>query len=65
MKTRALITFIFVLLLSLVAWAQPGDPCPGGLPCDPDVPITGIEWLFAAGAALGIKKFLNSRNKVE
>lgn len=63
MKTRALITFIFIILSS-IAWAQPGDPCPGGPPCDPDVPITGIEWLLAAGAALGIKRFLSSgKNK--
>lgn len=64
MKTRALITFIFIILSS-IAWAQPGDPCPGGPPCDPDVPITGIEWLLAAGAALGMKRFLNSKKRVE
>lgn len=63
MKTRALITFIIILLLSSLAWAQPGDPCPGGPPCDPDVPITGIEWLLAAGAALGVKRFLNRKGK--
>ncbi len=58
MKTRALI--FFLLLFSVTLWAQPGDPAG-----DPDVPITGIEWLLAAGAALGIKRFLNSRKKVE
>ena len=55
MKTRALICLF--LLLSVMVWAQPGDP--GG---DPDVPLTGIEWLLLAGGALGIKRFL-SRNK--
>ncbi|MBL7843339.1 MAG: hypothetical protein KF846_03555 [Cyclobacteriaceae bacterium] len=59
MKTRALI-IILLLIFSTSLWAQPGDP--GG---DPDVPITGIEWLLAAGAALGVKRFLNSRKKVE
>ena len=51
MKTRALICFF--LFLSVVVWAQPGDP--GG---DPDVPLTGVEWLLLAGGALGIKRFL-------
>lgn len=56
MKTRALI-FLF-LILSVVVWAQPGDPGP-----DPDVPLTGIEWLILAGGALGIKRFLDNRKK--
>lgn len=57
MKTRALICFF--LFLSVVVWAQPGDP--GG---DPDqVPISGIEFLLAVGAAFGIKRFINKRNK--
>lgn len=63
MKTRALIAFAFLVLTSTITWAQPGNPCPGGPPCDPDVPITGIEWLIAAGGALGLKRFLNSRKK--
>ena len=32
------------------------DPCPGGEPCDPDVPITGIEWLLVAGGLFGARK---------
>lgn len=54
--------FIFSLALFLVfaaiqpASAQPpGDPCPGGPPCDPDVPITGIEWLLVAGGLFGVR----------
>jgi hypothetical protein len=56
MKTRALICLF--LLLSVVVWAQPGDP--GG---DPDVPLTGIEWLMLAGGALGIKRFLSRKKE--
>ena len=56
MKTRALICLF--LLLSVVIWAQPGDP--GG---DPDVPLTGIEWLMLAGGALGIKRFLSRKKE--
>lgn len=40
---------IFLLLPLLVA-AQPGDP--GG---NPDVPITGIEFLLGGGALLGVR----------
>lgn len=56
MKTRALICLF--LLLSVVVWAQPGDP--GG---DPDVPLTGVEWLLLAGGALGIKRFLSRKKE--
>ncbi|WKZ61629.1 MAG: hypothetical protein QY309_09055 [Cyclobacteriaceae bacterium] len=56
MKTRALICLF--LLLSVMVWAQPGDP--GG---DPDVPLTGIEWLLLAGGALGIKRFLSRKKE--
>lgn len=56
MKTRALICLF--LLLSVVVWAQPGDP--GG---DPDVPLTGIEWLLLAGGALGVKRFFSRKKK--
>ena len=45
--------FLFMIIESS---GQPGDPTP-------PVPITGIEWLLAAGAALGIKKYLDSKRK--
>jgi hypothetical protein len=37
------------------AYGQPGggNPCPGGQPCDPEAPITGIEWLIISGGFLG------------
>ena len=60
---KVLFLALFVFFAAL-AWAQPnppGDPCPGGPPCNPDVPITGIEWLIAAGGALGIKFLRDSR----
>jgi hypothetical protein len=37
--------------------AQPGDP--GG---DPDVPISGVEWLIGAGGIYGIRKLMK-KNK--
>lgn len=41
------------------AFSQPGDgenPCPGGPPCNPEVPIAGIEWLLAIGGLFGFRK---------
>jgi hypothetical protein len=49
---RSVLVLIFVLLGPSL-FAQPGDP--GG---DPDVPITGIEYLIGGGAALGIRTLL-------
>jgi len=37
--------------------AQPGDP--GG---DPDVPISGVEWLIGAGGVYSIRKLMK-KNK--
>lgn len=45
-RTAVMVIFI---CLPLLAQAQPGDPDPPGDP----VPFTGIEWLIAAGGALG------------
>jgi hypothetical protein len=42
-----------LLVASATAIAQPGDP--GG---DPDVPITGIEYLIGGGALFGIRTLL-------
>jgi hypothetical protein len=71
MKTKAnifigkLITLLFVLMINIIAFAQPpGGPPPGGgggtnPPCwDPEcVPIDGgLGFLIAAGAVLGVKK---------
>jgi hypothetical protein len=57
---RIKITLVIVLLLisSVQLFAQPGDPSQ-----DPDVPITGIEFLIALGGALGIRKLINDRKK--
>jgi hypothetical protein len=62
-----LVTIVVVLAIGiLVGSVQPvfgqpnggGNPCPGGLPCNPDVPITGIEFLLAGGAMLGLKEIV-------
>jgi hypothetical protein len=47
---------LLMIFASLQAQPGGGDPCPGGPPCNPDVPITGIEWLLVAGAAFGIRR---------
>lgn len=61
---RIVVLISFCLLTGLIASAQPGDPCPGGPPCDPDVPITGIELLLAMGGFLGLRKlFMNSKKE--
>jgi hypothetical protein len=54
-----LVLVIVFSLISFVALAQPGDPGGGG---NPTVPISGIEILIAAGAALGLRSFF-SKNK--
>ena len=52
-----LVTTLF-FLLSVVCFAQPGDPGE-----DPDVPLGGIELLIAAGAAFGARKWLHKNKK--
>ena len=47
-----LLILIFILL-PLLGISQPGDP--GG---DPDVPITGIEFLLGGGLILGLRKIM-------
>lgn len=48
-----------LLCMPLLVSAQPGNPG------DPDVPITGIEWLIGGGAVLGVRnlwaRFKSSR----
>jgi hypothetical protein len=50
-----------ILVSTVPALAQPGgggNPCPGGQPCNPHVPITGIEYLIGGGALFGIRTLL-------
>lgn len=41
---------VVLLLTPLIGWSQPGPPP------DPDVPISGIEFLLGGGALLGIRQ---------
>ena len=54
--------FIFLSLLLLTVefsvYSQPTDPAG-----DPDIPISGIEILLAAGALFGVKKLLGRGRK--
>ena len=52
-KSFRFFLFLAVLLLPQLIFAQPGDP--GG---DPDVPITGIEFLLGGGLILGLRKIM-------
>ncbi|HET8858954.1 hypothetical protein [Marivirga sp.] len=62
-KSTLIFSILFFGILSLNA--QPGpptnptDPTPGDNP----VPITGIEYLIAAGAAFGAKKIYDKKKK--
>jgi hypothetical protein len=55
---KTFVVLAVILASSFQLIAQPGNPEE-----DPDnaVPITGIEWLLAGGAALGLKKLLGNR----
>ena len=44
---------LILVLLPLLGICQPGDP--GG---NPDVPITGIEFLIGGGALLGLREIV-------
>lgn len=53
-----LLIFIGIIISPIEMHAQPGDP--GG---DPDVPITGIEYLIGAGALFGLfRKYFQKKN---
>ena len=50
----------FTLALVLIFGQLMAQPGPGP---DPDVPITGIEYLIELGGLYGIKKLINRSNK--
>jgi hypothetical protein len=56
----SLVLFCCILLLPMVGYTQIGDPGGGE---DPGVPLSGIEWLLAAGGILGAKKVLQRFKK--
>ena len=55
--TRIFLILFFLAGTTIYSFAQPGPPP------DPDVPITGIEILLAAGGALGIKRIMGLNRK--
>jgi hypothetical protein len=55
-----LISSFFIIGLSTLS-AQPGPPPPADQ--DNPVPITGIEYLIAAGAAFGAKKLYDKKKQ--
>lgn len=50
MALRLIIVLFVLCLFGLNSYAQPEDPP------DPEVPISGIEYLLGAGAIYGLKK---------
>lgn len=50
--------FLILVCIGPELWAQPGDP--GG---DPDVPITGIEYLIGGGALIGARALLRKMKR--
>lgn len=68
MTTRRLIVIVLCLVIFFF-WQTDlfGQPPTGGPPDDPgpdpDVPITGIEYLIGGGLAYGIRSLIKSRKK--
>lgn len=59
---RKIVICCFFLLwcgLCITGLSQPGDPGGG----DPDVPISGIEWLLLGGGILGARKIYHNIKK--
>lgn len=52
--------FLLLMLLqvSFIVYSQPPNPGP-----DPDIPITGVEWLLLGGGLWGAKKIYDLKNK--
>lgn len=54
-------SLLFISFSTIMAQPTQGDPGPP--PDDNPVPITGIEYLIAAGAAFGAKKIYDKKKK--
>lgn len=52
MKFFATLLFLMLCISSSEIFAQPGAPP------DPDVPISGIEWLLVGGGVFGCKALM-------
>ncbi|MFQ3214656.1 MAG: hypothetical protein ACI9C9_002196 [Marivirga sp.] len=57
---RLIVTLIIYIFTGYQIFSQPGGGPPGD-PGDNPVPITGIEYLLAAGAAFGAKKIYEKK----
>jgi hypothetical protein len=57
-QIQTIVAVVLFVGVNITVYGQPGDP--GG---DPDVPITGIEYLIGFGGLLGIKKILSSSKR--
>lgn len=52
------VLFLVLFFSTIQLFAQPGNP--GG---DPDVPISGIEWLIGGGFIIGLRSLVKRKNK--
>lgn len=71
MKRTLVFLLLIVAIIVLVGSVQPvmaqppgggGNPCPFP-PCNPDVPISGIEFLIAGGAMYGMRRIMSTWKK--
>lgn len=62
-KSTLIVSFLFMSYFTLHAQPGGGDGGPPTDPGDNPVPITGIEYLIAAGAAFGAKKIYDKKKK--
>ena len=62
MNFRKILVIIIVLVSIQVCIAQPPGPPNNGNPPG-SVPITGIEYLLAGGALLGLRKLMRSKKQ--
>lgn len=62
LKRMVVLSFLTIICVIITGYVQPvyAQPCPFP-PCNPDVPISGIELLIALGGAYGIRKLYNKR----
>ena len=65
---RNILFIIIFVAISAPVSSQVDPPPDSGFPATPPtlpppVPLTGVEYLIAAGAAFGVKKYLEARKR--